>query len=63
VAEISDYGGHVILTVQELLGKLWHSSDIMPRGLRERLQEQRGWEEELYTYAQAAQRLRTELQA
>ncbi len=61
VAGISDDADRKILTVGGLLGKLWRSTDIMPGHLRGRLQEERGWDEEAYTYAQAAQRLHAEL--
>jgi hypothetical protein len=53
--------GSRIGDVGSLLRSLWHSTDIMPSSLREDLRDSMDWEEEAYTYAQAAQRIYREL--
>ena len=57
---LTEEGSH-IFDVGLLIGSLWNCADIMPQHLREQLQEERGWEDEPYTYAQAVQRLHAEL--
>ena len=61
VAGVSDDNDRVVLTVGRLFGMLWRSTDIMPSHLRAQLREDRDWGKEPYTYAQAVQRLHTEL--
>ncbi len=61
VAGISDDNDRKILTVRGLLGLVWNSTDMMPSTLRQQLQDERGWDDEAFTYAQAAQRIHKEL--
>jgi hypothetical protein len=46
-----------------LSGKLWNCTDFLPGHIRSQLQDEQRWDEEPGTYAQAAQRLRAELEA
>ena len=61
MAEITDDEDRELLTVRGLLASLWNSTDMMPSSLRQQLQDARGWDDEAFTYAQAAQRIHKEL--
>ena len=61
VAGISDDKDRKILTVRRLLGLVWNSTDMMPSTLRQQLQDARGWDDDAFTYAHAAQRIHKEL--
>jgi hypothetical protein len=50
-----------IVTVRNLLGLVWHSTDQMPASLRDELKDQMGWDEEAHAYGQAAQRIHRQL--